>query len=128
MRVPVVVSDTKIDRYYFNDSVVQFFCGEDEKDLARSLLLVIKDSDRRKSLVDAALEFVQHNDWDMMKPKYLALVDSLLKMPDRMGKPKVVAPIVASHFPKLRFLLLILSGCAALVFLAEKLRLLHRYR
>ena len=32
--IPVIVSRTKIDNYYFNDYVVKFFRPEDEMDLA----------------------------------------------------------------------------------------------
>ena len=39
--VPVVVSDTKIDQYYFNDSVVKFFRDGDENDLAQTISLLI---------------------------------------------------------------------------------------
>jgi len=49
--VPVVVSDTKIDRYYFDDSSVKFFRGNDQKDLARYLLLLIGNAKLRQSLV-----------------------------------------------------------------------------
>ena len=45
--VPVLVSDTKIDKFYFNDDIVQFFTSGDEHDLADKLLKLIKDEDFR---------------------------------------------------------------------------------
>ena len=38
--IPLVVAATRIDRYYFDDSVVRFFRPEDEDDLARALVNV----------------------------------------------------------------------------------------
>jgi len=76
--VPIIVSKTKIDRYYFNESVVKFFEPEDEKDLADVMLLLIRNKDLREKLVQNALKFVAKNSWDVKKYLYLNLVDSLL--------------------------------------------------
>jgi glycosyltransferase involved in cell wall biosynthesis len=76
--VPVIVSDTRVDRYYFNDSVVKFFRAGDERDLARSMLLLIKQPELRKRLVRNASDFIEGNNWDAKKTEYLALVDSLI--------------------------------------------------
>lgn len=78
MRVPVIVSDTQVDCHYFNDSIVKFFRGGDEQELARAMLLMIKSPDLRNALASAASQFVEHNNWDVMKKDYLALVDSLV--------------------------------------------------
>jgi glycosyltransferase involved in cell wall biosynthesis len=78
MGVPVIVSDTRIDRYYFNDSIVKFFRAGDEHDLARSMLQLIRDPKLRYELAQCATEFVEHNHWDLRKTEYLMLVDSLV--------------------------------------------------
>jgi glycosyltransferase involved in cell wall biosynthesis len=75
--VPVLVSDTKIDKYYFNDSVVKFFRDGDEHDLAGAMLLLIRDSDLRRSLAKNASDFIRNLDWDTHKENYLRLVDSV---------------------------------------------------
>jgi glycosyltransferase involved in cell wall biosynthesis len=77
VRVPVVVSDTKIDRYYFDESMVKFFRNNDENDLARSMLLMMQRPEVRQNLVQNAWEFVTHNDWNTNSIKYLTLVDRL---------------------------------------------------
>jgi glycosyltransferase involved in cell wall biosynthesis len=77
--VPVLVSATRIDRFYFNDSVVKFFTPEDENDLARSMLLLIKDRNLRESLVHNATKYIQEYTWEKKKTTYLDLVDSLVK-------------------------------------------------
>jgi glycosyltransferase involved in cell wall biosynthesis len=78
MGVAVIVSDTKVDRFYFDDSVVRFFCGEDEDDLARCILDLIRHRELRQALVERAAEFVARNDWDQKKHEYLNLVEGLL--------------------------------------------------
>ncbi len=78
MGVPVIVSDTQIDRYYFNDSVVKFFRGGDEEDLARCLLELIEHPEKRKQLAAEATQFVEKMDWTAKKHEYLNLVDELV--------------------------------------------------
>jgi len=77
MGVPVIVSDTMIDRYYFDDSVVRFFRGDDEKDLGRCMLDLIQHPEKRKTLVRKASVFIDQNDWTAKKHEYLNLVDKL---------------------------------------------------
>jgi len=77
MGVPVIVSDTKIDRCYFDSSVVRFFRGEDEEDLAHCMLDLIQHPEKRQTLVEHAQEFVANNDWSLRKHEYFSLVDRL---------------------------------------------------
>jgi len=78
MGVPVIVSDTNVDRYYFDDSIVRFFRAEDEDDLARCILDLIQHADKRVALVECAAKFVSQNDWALKKQDYFNLVDGLL--------------------------------------------------
>ena len=80
MGVPVIVSDTKIDRHYFDDSVVRFFRGEDENDLAHAILDLIRHKEMRQALIERATELVAQNDWAQKKYEYLNLVDGLLRV------------------------------------------------
>ena len=77
LEVPVIVSDTKIDKHYFNDSVVKFFNPEDENDLANKMLLLIKDIQLRKQLSTNAAKFVEAYSWKIKKEIYLEIVDVL---------------------------------------------------
>lgn len=79
MGIPIIVSETRIDRHYFNDSVVQFFKPEDERDLAEKMLWLIKNNELRDRLAQNSLKFVQDYTWDKRKNKYLDLVDSLVE-------------------------------------------------
>lgn len=75
--VPVLASSTRIDRYYFNDSVVQFFKSQDEDDLADKMLFMLNNESYRNALAARALDFVKDFFWDLKKNSYLDLVDSL---------------------------------------------------
>jgi glycosyltransferase involved in cell wall biosynthesis len=76
--IPVIVSGTTIDRYYFNESIVKYFRPGDEKDLAQSMLLMFRDSKERKRLAENASKFVVEFSWDKKKHEYLNLVDRLV--------------------------------------------------
>ena len=85
--VPVIVSETRVDRYYFNDSVVRFFRDGDEEDLAGCMHLLLGDEALRKELVKSAAEFVKPYDWEVNKNTYLDLVDSTVGI----GRPRTAA-------------------------------------
>jgi len=75
--VPVVVSSTKIDRYYFDEQVVRFFPSGDVDALAREMIELLRNAPRRQQLVDAGLEYARYNCWDQRKQDYLGLIDRL---------------------------------------------------
>jgi glycosyltransferase involved in cell wall biosynthesis len=78
--VPLLVSGTKIDRYYFNDSVVKFFEPEDEEGLGSAMVEMARDSDLRKGLADRARSLVgREYNWDTKKDIYLSMVDGLAR-------------------------------------------------
>ncbi len=75
--VPVVVSRTKIDSYYFRGGIVHFFESGNADAMARAMLDVINDKQLRAHLISSAYEYVERNNWDRKKKQYLDLVDSL---------------------------------------------------
>ena len=75
--VPVVVSRTKIDAFYFDDRVVRFFASGDSEAMADAMLGVIEDGALRKSLVTAGYEYVTRHNWTVAKTNYFELVDTL---------------------------------------------------
>ena len=76
--VPVVVSRTRIDEFYFNDSVVRFFESGNETDLADAMFKVLTDVKLRESMIRNASEYVMRHNWERHKIDYLRLVDSLI--------------------------------------------------
>lgn len=75
--VPVVLSRTKIDNFYFDDSVVRFFVSGDVQALAEAMLEVIENKTLRESLIAGGFRYVELNGWDRRKSEYLGLVDAL---------------------------------------------------
>jgi glycosyltransferase involved in cell wall biosynthesis len=75
--VPVIVSNTKIDKYYFSDDLVMFFENEDVDDLAAKMELMITNREIREQYRDKALEYIKENNWDVKKRIYLDLISSL---------------------------------------------------
>ena len=79
--VPVVASSTKIDRFYFNDSVVRFFESGNEQALADAMYEVLQDETKRREMVERASEYATLHSWDNHKKEYLNLVDSICPSP-----------------------------------------------
>jgi len=75
--VPVVISSTKVDRFYFNDDVARFFESGNVEALSVALLEVLQNASLRKKLVENATEYVAKNSWDTRKADYFEIVDRL---------------------------------------------------
>ena len=76
--VPVLVADTLVDKYYFDDSVVRFFEAGNEQDLASCMLELIQNPDKRRLQAEQATRFIDKNDWTSRKHEYLDLVDGMV--------------------------------------------------
>jgi glycosyltransferase involved in cell wall biosynthesis len=81
--VPVVASSTRIDRYYFNDSVLRFFESENVEAMADAIVEVLVNEPLRLRLVRNGLDYAARNSWEARKPVYLRLVDSLIERNSR---------------------------------------------
>ena len=75
--VPVVVSETKIDRYYFNDSIVRFFESGNPTAMAEAMLVVLGDRPKSQQMVSRARAYAAQNSWETRQGDYLSLVDSV---------------------------------------------------
>ena len=75
--VPVVVSSTKIDRYYFNDSIVRFFESGNMDALAEAMIELLGNRTKCLAMVAHARAYAAQNSWESRKVDYLALVDDL---------------------------------------------------
>jgi len=92
LNVPVVVSDTTIDRYYFDDSLVRFFRSGDVEDLASGLHSLATSEEDRNALAARARAFVDINCWDVKKTLYYKIVDSLVR--PHCEQPANTAPVI----------------------------------
>lgn len=77
--VPVIVANTKIDRYYFTDQVVRFFESGNHDALAQAMVEMLGNPALRDEMAARALEYAAQNCWDTRKVEYLQLVDQLLE-------------------------------------------------
>jgi glycosyltransferase involved in cell wall biosynthesis len=76
--IPVVVSDTRIDKYYFNESLVRFFKSGDERDLARVMVDAYNNPKLNSQLASQALEYVNQYSWESKRGDYLSVVERLV--------------------------------------------------
>lgn len=76
--VPLVIADTRVDKFYFSESLVRFFRAGEVEDLARALLDAYTDRARSGRLAAQALEFAKQNSWAHKKNDYLALITRLV--------------------------------------------------
>jgi len=75
--VPVVASRTKIDSFYFDDTLLRFFPSGDDQAMAEAMLEVIENQELRNQLIANGYEYVAKHGWDSKKRTYLELIDSL---------------------------------------------------
>jgi glycosyltransferase involved in cell wall biosynthesis len=75
--VPVIISRTKIDSFYFDDNVVRFFESGNEDALAQAMLEAIEKKELRQKLITNAYTYVARNNWETKRAEYFNLVDTL---------------------------------------------------
>jgi glycosyltransferase involved in cell wall biosynthesis len=75
--VPVVVSRTKIDTFYFKEDEVRFFDSGDHEAMAKAMCDVAENESLRQSLIAHGLAYVEQNGWTIKRREYLDLVDDL---------------------------------------------------
>ena len=85
--VPVVISRTAIDSYYFDESQVRFCESESVESFAAGIIEVLTDEDLRQRLVRNASAYVSRNNWGCKKQEYLDLVDGLMDGTNASGRP-----------------------------------------
>ena len=76
--VPIILSRTRIDNYYFNNSVVTFFEPENEDDLAQAMLRLVLDKEHRSRQAHQAQRFALKNSWRVKSALYNELVERLV--------------------------------------------------
>ncbi|MGZ4961851.1 MAG: glycosyltransferase [Limisphaerales bacterium] len=75
--VPVIVSRTKIDTFYFDDNVVRFFESGNEEELAQAMTEAICKKEMRQKFVTNAFAYVARHNWKTKKGEFRQLVDGL---------------------------------------------------
>ena len=77
MGKPVIVSRLETIRRYFSEDALAFFDPHDEADLARRMVELYENSDRRRELAECAAQEYAPIDWSVMKRRYLDLFETL---------------------------------------------------
>lgn len=77
MGVPVLVSRTRVDQYYFDESKVAFFEPENERDFAEKVLALAGDVAWREKLSKNGLAYIEQNNWNVKETLYLRIVSKL---------------------------------------------------
>jgi len=75
--IPAVVSKTKAAQTYYDDSMVMFFEPGNEKDLARCVIELYNNSEKRQELTRNAMRFNRKHTWEKYKKHYYKILDSL---------------------------------------------------
>ena len=81
--VPLIVSATRIDRHYFDDTLVRFFEPGSAEDLAGVMLQAYSQPQRNEELAANALKHVEDFTWTAKQHDYLAIVRGLT-----LGRPR----------------------------------------
>jgi glycosyltransferase involved in cell wall biosynthesis len=77
MEVPCVASRTTAIERYFSDTMVEFCRPGDVEDLARTILELWRDPERRAALAARSERFTGRYNWTEIGAEYVRLVASL---------------------------------------------------
>jgi glycosyltransferase involved in cell wall biosynthesis len=75
---PVIVSKTRVDDFYFDDSVVMFFEPENVEDLARCMRRLATDKEKWRQQAKSAQVFAEKMSWKNKETIYLDIIGNLL--------------------------------------------------
>lgn len=75
--IPMVVSATTIDKFYFNESVVEFFESGNPVSLAAAMQRLLTDKELQNTRRANGLAFMKENRWDKKRRIYLDIVHNL---------------------------------------------------
>ncbi|MGO9203157.1 MAG: glycosyltransferase family 4 protein [Limisphaerales bacterium] len=75
--VPILVSRTMIDQFYFDERTVTFFEPESDQDFAAKVLELAGNPSRREQVASNGLLFITRHNWGLRQTEYLKLVSGL---------------------------------------------------
>jgi glycosyltransferase involved in cell wall biosynthesis len=76
--VPVLVSRTSIDQYYFRDGEVHFFKSGDVDELSAGILRAATDRTFRRTLAERGQAYAARHNWQSKRDTYLDMVEKLV--------------------------------------------------
>jgi len=75
--IPAIVSRTPAAEAYFDDRMVMFFEPDNEKDLARCIIELVRSPRKRNALSRTGRLFFEKYGWNRYKKRYFRLLDTL---------------------------------------------------
>ena len=91
MGKPVIISRLKAIRHYFSENALAYFEPNNPADFAKQMVRVYRDSGLRARLAATAKEEYVPMRWDVMKQRYLNIIEDLVGGPGRPAERSVVA-------------------------------------
>lgn len=79
LEMPVICSRTETIEAYFDDSMIQFSPPGSVTELAKNILLLYQNPDRRRELSANVNKFNMEYNWEKQKRSYYQLIDTLLE-------------------------------------------------
>jgi glycosyltransferase involved in cell wall biosynthesis len=70
LRIPMVISRTPASTHYYDESMVGFFEPDDPDDLARALVELARDPERRRRMVERCQGFYRAHNWAVYRSRY----------------------------------------------------------
>ncbi len=96
MRVPVLASDTAINRRYFGNGLVEFFPSEDVEGLANAIYQLMQDPAKLAHLREGGLHHIERNNWTVKMHEYLSLTNRLVSAASRTKRTQPRSPKVST--------------------------------
>jgi glycosyltransferase involved in cell wall biosynthesis len=84
---PVMMPRLRAIRHYFSDDALAYFEPDDPADLARQMIRLARDRELRTRLVTRAREEYAPIRWDVMRGRYLRLIDDVTRSGDAAPRP-----------------------------------------
>jgi len=94
---PVIVSRLKTIRRYFSEESVAYFEPHDAADLARQMVRLYRNRPLREQLAARARQEYAPISWDVMKERYLRLVETIVNPPGDNPAPESVRQWTTEH-------------------------------
>jgi glycosyltransferase involved in cell wall biosynthesis len=81
----VLVSRLKAIRHHFGEDALAYFDPDNPSDLAQQMVRIFDDSQLRFRLARKASNAYAPIRWDLMKQRYLDLMDNVIGAPERLA-------------------------------------------
>jgi glycosyltransferase involved in cell wall biosynthesis len=76
--IPIIISKTKGHSYYYDSSMVKFFEPGDKDDLAKAVIELYSNENKRKMLRAQSQLFIEKFGWQNTKNTYIQIVKNLI--------------------------------------------------